>query len=403
MFKQRVLEGSVAVRFNPIRSGARYVLAAAIGLLLCGRLACSAETPNEVFLDPAAVQTVRSLYQKRDDTLRPKIHVITRFYAEILPDRIAKKVNVDRAQRALAEKKRSHRGNLFGADPTVKAAHDALASASAALAQDHDYEQILPDVAETQAQIGRIYLELRGFVPKSPNDPLIDAVTGAFESGCDSPYAPIEAHLLSAMSAIYGGNSDAARNHLQTIQSEQLFSKWPNWPSLTADFCVTCTLLDRAEICRTQQKVLDGWSDESDNPHVLWGIAMCKALSQKKSAEIYFRKAAAADGKGEIPATLMESILFDCLAYTAFSRQTLPKRLKEISGNQVLQESGLSQALFARAALAEDNAQKEKLLQEGLRRCPPDTRKLLEASFRLRGEPAQDGEVRERKVAVGID
>lgn len=389
---------SLAVTCNAVMLANRCAIAGMLAsCVLCG-LAHSDQIPGEVFLDPVSVQKVRSLYQQRDNTLKQRIKLITMFYAEILPDRNAKKLNEDRALRLVAEMRRS---NFNGLD--VRAAHNALADARAALANDRDYDHVSPIVAETQAQIAKIYLDLRQFLPKSPNDPLLDAITAAFESGCDSPYAPIEAHLLSAMSASYGGQLDSAIKHLQLIQSEQLFTKWPAWPGLAGDFCVTCTLLDSTEICETQQKLLEGWKDQSDDPHVLWSIAMCRALSRKGSPDVYFRKAVVAFSKGEGPASLMEGILFDCLAYTAFSRETLPKMLKELSESQVLESSGLSQALFARAALAEGEGEREQLLKEGLRRCPPDARKIIAASFRATGEPQEEGGVKEPKVPVGLE
>jgi hypothetical protein len=403
MDKQAVNEISTPAEHRAIMLDQWSVLAAVLALGFFGGRGYSDEIPGEVFLNPVAPQTVRSLYEQRDDTLSSKTELLARFYAEILPDRFAKQTNVDNARRTLAEKKRSNRGNLFEADVTVQAAVEALAYAELELANDYDYTRDAPLVAETRTRIEKIYLALRECVPKSPNDPLLDAITAAFESGCDSPYSPIEAHILSAMSASFAGRRDSALKHLHVIQSEQLFSKWPEWPGLTGDFCVTCTLLDSAEICKTQQKRLEGWKTESDDPHVLWSIAMCRALSKKGSADIYFRRAVVADNKRDIPASLMESIMWDCLAYTAFSRQTLPKRLKELARSQALQGSGLSQALFARAALAESQAQREQLLQEGLRRCPPDAREIILASFRLAGEPTEGGGVKEPKAPVGLD
>lgn len=403
MVKRPVQKVSVAGTCSSMMPASRHVIAGLFALCLLRGVAHSEQIPAEVFLDPVAAQKVRSLYQQRDNTLRPKIELITRFYAEILPDRVAKKANVDSAQRALSLKKRSNRGNVFQADPTVQAAHDALAYATRELMNDQDYEQAFPLVAEAQEEIRKTYYALRQFLPKSPNDPLIEAVTAAFESGCDSPYAPVEAHLLSAISASYGGQHDFALKHLRTIESERLFDKWPEWPGLTGDFCVACALLDSMEICKTQHERLEGWREEADDPHVLWSIAMCRALSKKGLPGVYFRKAAIRDSKQSVPDSVMEEILFDCLAYTAFGRQTLPRRLKELAGSQSLQGSGLSQAFFARAALAESEAQREQLLQEGLRRCPPAARKVIAASFRSTGEPKEGGGVKEPEVPVGLD
>ena len=230
------------------------------------------------------------------------------------------------------------------------------------------YYSCTKSLITAQTELHRIYISLKSCLPISADEPQLQSVLSAFESGC-SGSKPVEAHLLTAMTAVFANDSQKTRVHLD--QASLLMQQLPYYPTVQADFCVTTVLL--GEYDSDYLSLLYKNERKTSDPHLLWAVGVCKKFSEKGLSSAYFRQAAARmDDLNPKPSDREKQVVLnDCLAHLSNGTGSLPKDLERWSESPVFKMSGNWRALIAKAVRSQDIEDKGEILAEAFKRCPP--------------------------------
>ena len=353
--------------------------------------------PPSPVLQQDVVNEIHDLFQRREREVSktyasiygatvpvPFFDLQENYYKTILPNHqlllnrlTAAKKNVAAAQRtvnywsgaAVGGAGRGHAAaNLATAQSILGQAILVLQQCQNEVDGNEVYYSVTKSVITAQTELHRIYIALKSCLPNSTDEPQLQSVIAAFELGC-SGSRPVEAHLLTAMAAVFANDSQKTMMHLD--QASLLMQQLPYYPTVQADYCTTTVLLGEYDF--DYLNLLYKNEKTTSDPYLLWAVGICKKFSDKGLSSSYFRQASAKmdDFNPEPSDRDKQIVLNDCLAHLSNGTGSLPRDLEQWSESSVFKMSGNWRALIAKAVRSRDLEDKKEILDEAFKRCPP--------------------------------